>query len=201
MFGDQPDYLLCPPRTMYQRYVIGQDMPATAKEKDTEMPATSASSGFQAFSGTGSSLTGAAAHADSSTYQDSEEEQLRKAIELSLQQETATALVQPRDEPERGATGSVRLQLKLPDGKRLQRRFHQDEQVQSIFAFLAQSWGPADASGVRLAISGGDRSSQDADAGDDAGALTLVRDGDKSLLEAGLAPSASLNCWAPQGSW
>lgn len=191
-------------RSMGERrnwYVIGEDVEGGEKETQSATTKAAASSGFQAFSGTGAQLSGEAAQSDSSASadQDSEEEQLRKAIMMSLEPETVAAtLVPPVPEPERGSPGSVRLQLKLPDGKRLQRRFHQDEQVQSVFAFLAQSWGPSDASGVRLVGSGRERS---AEGGESDGALTLDADGSKSLLDAGLSPSASLNCWAPPGSF
>ena len=73
-----------------------------------------------------------------------EEEELQRALQASMEtakaaqlQERWSMLVVP-SEPVAGSKGSVRLQIKLPDGSRLVRRFQEDDPVEQLYAFVYQ---------------------------------------------------------------
>lgn len=64
------------------------------------------------------------------------EDDLQRAIRLSLQEAAPMSAVP--EEPPVSAPGVVRIQVKLPDGKRLVRRFNATDLVQSIYAVVKQ---------------------------------------------------------------
>ena len=68
-----------------------------------------------------------------------EEDDLQRAIRLSMQE--TTALPPVTDEPPVDAPGCVRLQLRLPDGTRTVRRFLTTDSVKLVYAVCQQMTG------------------------------------------------------------
>lgn len=62
------------------------------------------------------------------------QEEQRKITAEANRLDTAKALL--RDEPPKGTPGSARIRFRLPNGKQLDRRFHGDETIASLKAFL-----------------------------------------------------------------
>ena len=60
--------------------------------------------------------------------------ELAFALKMSMMEEKAKALVIP-DEPEVSTPGSVNIQLKLPDGQNIQRRFLISHTIGDIMNF------------------------------------------------------------------
>jgi len=73
-----------------------------------------------------------------------EEDDLQRALQMSLQEHEVTrqqeqlADVVVPDEPPAGAPGAARLQLRLPSGKRLVRRFAASDSVRVVYAVVRQ---------------------------------------------------------------
>lgn len=76
-----------------------------------------------------------------------EEEQLQLALEDSLKPATIrpaifdTQSIAVPEEPSDGTPGTARIQFRLPDGKRVVRRFHGTDSVACIYAFVEQECG------------------------------------------------------------
>ena len=64
----------------------------------------------------------------------------------------STVIVTP--EPAQGAEGAIRIQFRLPDGKRLTRRFLKSESVKVLAAFV-QEQCPPDGNGIALEMRAG----------------------------------------------
>ena len=72
----------------------------------------------------------------------SEEEQLQMALQASMEQSSPVARMMSRaqrtvpPEPPVGAAGAVRIQFRLPNGKRVVRRFLETDTVSGVYAFV-----------------------------------------------------------------
>jgi UBX domain len=76
--------------------------------------------------------------------------ELAFALKMSMMEEAAKQLTVP-DEPPVGEPGSVNLQLRLPDGSRVQRRFLVTHKISDIMNFVKKEGkGASTSSQVRL---------------------------------------------------
>jgi len=89
-----------------------------------------------------------------------EEEMMQMALAASMQKDEDVFLgkeapldlgsVEVMPEPPQGTAGAVRIQFRLPDGKRLARRFLGSESVKVLAAFVQQQQGPQSGTTVEL---------------------------------------------------
>jgi hypothetical protein len=110
---------------------------------------------FQAFKGQGVSLAAPPQDDDADmkdeaaalyqAYKDDPE--LAFAIKMSMMEEEAKKLVVP-EEPDANAPDSVNIQLRMPDGSKLQRRFSTGNKVGDIMNFIKKT--RSDAKAVKL---------------------------------------------------
>jgi ataxin-3 len=76
-----------------------------------------------------------------------EDEQMQLAVMASLEQASAPSLqnghaaklVPVPPEPEAGTTGAVRIQFRMPDGKRVVRRFMSTDSVDVVYSFVQET--------------------------------------------------------------
>lgn len=75
--------------------------------------------------------------------------ELAFAIKMSMMEEEAKRLTVP-DEPAAGAEGSVTLQLRMPDGSKVTRRFLITNRIEDIFNFVRKQAKKSSSSKVSL---------------------------------------------------
>lgn len=93
--------------------------------------------------GSGMRLDGNSAASGSSQLEGlTEEEMLQMALAASMEPTPAVVQVELTAEPPAGTAGAVRIQFRLPDGRRAVRRFLQTDSVAMIYAYVeAESSG------------------------------------------------------------
>jgi UBX domain len=97
----------------------------------------------------GKSTTSNTAHIEGLT----EEEMLQMALAASMEPASAPVSVELTAEPPAGSPGAVRIQFRLPDGRRAVRRFLQSDLVAMVYAYVESE--SSDGQGKQVEIRAG----------------------------------------------